>query len=346
MGNILSLIGNGNQLNLDQTKYYAAILGESPSKGARSPVLWNAAFDGLNISAKMHPMDVATDKLSSVIEVLRNDHRFIGGAVAVPYKQELVPLLDQVEFEAEAIGVINCIYRDGDQLVGTNTDGAGALDSLVGMTGNQTLKGATALVLGIGGAGSAVSAYVASAIGKEGTLILANRTPERCSNLAGKLVGQCHLDIVDFPANHEILKKASILINCTSLGFETPRTNKKGASYLRPYTPLAYVDDSIRVTPGDQVERRYIAATSTSIKDNLNASIEALTHYKGVVFDIIYQPRQTILLNLASIFGLPSLNGEAMNLEQAVIAFHKVTSAVELSSASSESVRQLMQLQS
>ena len=115
---------------------------------------------------------------------------------------------------------------------------------------------------------------------------------------------------------------------------------------MRPYTPLAYVDDSIRVTPGDQVERRYIAAASTSIKDNLNASIEALTHYKGVVFDIIYQPRQTILLNLASIFGLPSLNGEAMNLEQAVIAFHRATSAMELSSASYESIRQLMQLQS
>ena len=41
----LSLIGN--QIKIDHLDQYAAIIGESPSKGARSPKLWNAAFQKL-----------------------------------------------------------------------------------------------------------------------------------------------------------------------------------------------------------------------------------------------------------------------------------------------------------
>ena len=41
MQNILALIGNEVDLT---TARYAAILGLTPSKGARSPVLWNAAW--------------------------------------------------------------------------------------------------------------------------------------------------------------------------------------------------------------------------------------------------------------------------------------------------------------
>lgn len=44
--------------NLNITECYAAILGQSPSKGAKSPKLWNAAFSGLNFSAFMYPFDV------------------------------------------------------------------------------------------------------------------------------------------------------------------------------------------------------------------------------------------------------------------------------------------------
>ena len=63
---------------------YAAIIGASPSKGARSPVLWNAAFDAHGIDAEMVPMDVAPEHLEEVTTALRRDTRFLGGAVAAP----------------------------------------------------------------------------------------------------------------------------------------------------------------------------------------------------------------------------------------------------------------------
>ena len=38
--------------------HYAVIIGSSPSKGARSPVLWNAVYEALNVETRMVPLDV------------------------------------------------------------------------------------------------------------------------------------------------------------------------------------------------------------------------------------------------------------------------------------------------
>ena len=43
MSNLKSLIENKN-IQLGKSKYFSAIIGETPSKGAKSPILWNAAF--------------------------------------------------------------------------------------------------------------------------------------------------------------------------------------------------------------------------------------------------------------------------------------------------------------
>jgi shikimate dehydrogenase len=108
------------------TAKYAAILGLAPSKGARSPTLWNAAFAAAGLDAVMCPFDVTEANLAGLVAALKADPRYIGGSVAMPHKQGLVPLLDRLEPEAERIGAVNAIYRDGDDLVGANTDGAGA----------------------------------------------------------------------------------------------------------------------------------------------------------------------------------------------------------------------------
>lgn len=125
-----SLLDNGGEVDLSATDKYTAILGATPSYGARSPLLWNAVFVELGISARMYPMDVNADKLAAVIRLLRQDERFIGGSVAVPYKSTIMSHLDEIEEEAKIIGAVNCIYRCGEHLIGGNTDGEGAVRSL------------------------------------------------------------------------------------------------------------------------------------------------------------------------------------------------------------------------
>lgn len=75
--------------------------------------------------------------------------------VTIPYKREVIALLDDLSYEARAIGAVNCIRRDADgRLTGHNTDIVGLRAAL-----DELLKGdmpEEALILGTGGASQAV----------------------------------------------------------------------------------------------------------------------------------------------------------------------------------------------
>ena len=81
-----------NNISIPQSKY-AAIIGENPSAGARSPQLWNAAFRASSINAVMIPLDVSAENLYSLLDALQADLDFIGGAIAVPYKESVAEWL-------------------------------------------------------------------------------------------------------------------------------------------------------------------------------------------------------------------------------------------------------------
>ena len=329
-------------LDLAKTEKYAAILGESPSKGAKSPALWNTACDKLGLSGMMHPMDILPENLAAVVDCLRDDGRFVGGAVTMPYKITILPYLDALEPEAENIGAINCIFRDGKRLVGSNTDGAGALWSLQQEIGS--LEGKTVLMLGIGGAGFAVAAYVASALGQTGTLLLANRSPEPLQAIAEKLQNICKIEsLLEWPVDISGTPDIDIVINCSSVGFEKLKKDENGIYSVKYYTPLGRIDDSIRVPDESGAEREFIENASGAVADNIGKSLSLLAALeKPFVFDIIYQPSETLLLSLAKLMGCNTLNGLPMNLEQAVIAFDKATAAAGMRNSNVEEVRVIM----
>ena len=195
------------------TAKFAAILGLTPSKGARSPLLWNAAFTAASLDAAMVPMDVTPENLAGLVAALKADKRYIGGAVAVPHKQEIARLLDRLEPEAERIGAVNAIYRDGDELVGANTDGAGALSQIADAL--PDLASRKAVLIGLGGAGIAVAAYLAGAV-KE--LLVANRTHAKAEEAAAKLGGR--VSAAALPLTAELLSGCGVLVNCTSAGYQ------------------------------------------------------------------------------------------------------------------------------
>jgi shikimate dehydrogenase len=211
-------VQNRDSIPLDATRWYAAILGARPSQGARSPTLWNAAFEGLNINARMHPMDVSAENLAHVVEELKHDPHFIGGAVTTPHKQAILALLDDVEEEAGLIGAVNALYRKDGKLIGANTDGAGAIKSLETHAGSLT--GKTILLVGLGGAGQAVGIYLARALGSTGRLLVANRTQETANAFAQKSTTLCPTTVVHWPVQQETIAQADVIVNATTLGFQ------------------------------------------------------------------------------------------------------------------------------
>lgn len=193
-------------------RQYAAIIGANPSKGARSPLLWNAAFKAHGLNALMVPIDVELDQLPSLLDSLERDQHFVGGAIAVPYKEKVATLLaESLTEEAAAIGAVNCLFRKKGRLCGTNTDGEAARISFEMRFGS--LKGKKVLVLGCGGAGKAVAAYFASAVGNTGKLYIAGRSAS-----AADFAVRIGATALEWDNVQRILPDIDGLINCTTVG--------------------------------------------------------------------------------------------------------------------------------
>lgn len=88
-------------------------------------------------------------------ELLAAVPELCGLNVTIPYKREVIARLDELSFEAQAIGAVNCIRREADgRLAGYNTDIVGLRASLDELLGSDVPE--EALVLGTGGASQAV----------------------------------------------------------------------------------------------------------------------------------------------------------------------------------------------
>ena len=267
-----------NKVNYDLGVPLTGILGTNPSKGARSPHLWNAAFSAHGLGVAMLPLDVPPENLKNLFQFLDRDCNFLGGAVTVPHKEEIAKLLGRrITQEASKIGAVNCLYRGTDgRIWGTNTDGEGAIKCLEYAVGD--LCGKNIAVLGCGGAGRSVAAYLAAAVGRSGEIILVVRSPEKLVDFAGRIDSEC----VRWDELPSICSKVDIVVNTTTIG--SANSGNLGKS------PIA-----------------------TNVLATLSKSV--------CVYDIVYDPSPTQLLMEARNYGLQTLDGTCMNLEQAILSF-------------------------
>ena len=202
-----------NDIDISAYDSYAVIIGEFPSKGARSPKLWNAVFKEQKINSRMVPLDVKRNNIIKLLNELSNDPRFMGGAIAVPYKETVAKWLNRrVTKEAKKIGAVNCLYRNKDScLSGANTDGEAAIKTFQDKFGSVKEKSVT--VLGCGGAGKAVAAYFLESVGERGAVTIISRKASD-KNYAQKIGSKWN----DWSGIDDY-SKSDILINCTSIGF-------------------------------------------------------------------------------------------------------------------------------
>lgn len=199
-----------NKIDISSLDKYAAIIGANPSNGARSPKLWNAMFKHSSLNYSMIPLDVTKDKIIELLESLNQDRKFIGGAIAVPYKETVAQWLGKnITLEAKKIGAVNCLYRgaSGD-LYGTNTDGEASLIAFENKFGSIDSK--KILIFGLGGAGKAVAAYFSS---KSEKVIIATRSEMM---YYAKKIGA---NWVNWSQIDTLVTKQDVIINCTSIGF-------------------------------------------------------------------------------------------------------------------------------
>jgi shikimate dehydrogenase len=210
MDDLVKLIENKIKI---KNNSLCSIIGSNPSKGARSPKLWNYAFSKMNINRKMIPLDVKKENLKDLLLFLKKNKKFIGSAVTNPFKEEILKhkLIKLSSIEKD-IGAINCFYKKKNILYGINTDGIAALETLKQHQIN--LKNKVVLILGCGGAGKAIASYICSNISNKKNILIAIREPKKIKKFSNKL----NITLLNWKKINEYIGDVDIVINTTVLG--------------------------------------------------------------------------------------------------------------------------------
>ena len=163
-----------------------------------------------NIVAKYQNFELAAiEDIQSVFDL-----KPAGLNVTIPYKESVIPFLDELDPIAEKIGAVNTIVFDGDKKIGYNTDAFGFKQTIKPFLNNQHER---ALIFGTGGAAKAV-ASVLKEIGVD--VIFISRDP------LGK---NKHFNYSE--VNLQMLNACKLMVNCTPVG-----TFPNSSDYL----PLPY----------------------------------------------------------------------------------------------------------
>jgi shikimate dehydrogenase len=267
---------------------YIGLIGY-PLKHSLSPYFQQAALDYYQLDIRYEAWETARAELADVVRNLRKPEN-VGANVTVPYKEAVLPLLDNVDGLASSIGAVNTIVKRGDTLVGFNTDAYGFIEAL-GKEGRFDPEGKKVVMLGAGGVARAVSFVLLQR--KVASLGITDGIFERASTLAEDLVGQIRKAL---PGSKDwepmisafqwqnvssgmIFAQCDLIVHCTTIGMKD--SPQEGQSPLR-----------LEVIPKNVL-----------------------------VYDVVYNPRPTPLLKLAKQAGANILGGLPMLVYQGAASF-------------------------
>lgn len=137
-----------------------------------------------------------------------------GFNVTIPHKEAIMPLLDEIEPSAKAIGAVNTVIRDGNRLIGTNTDCSGFTSSL--KEKNIVINHKKILVLGAGGAARAIVYGLCEENAQ--MICVANRSISRAKALIEDFSQFGMLEACTLENAMKETEKYDMIVNTTSVG--------------------------------------------------------------------------------------------------------------------------------
>ncbi|GAB4537957.1 MAG: shikimate dehydrogenase [Anaerolineae bacterium] len=201
-----------------ETNYKHELVGAFGDPIAENPtgLMQEAAFEALSLRWRYLLIEVHKGDLEMAINGIRAMN-FQGINLTIPHKVAVIQYLDRLSAEAELIGAVNTVVRQGNQLVGHNTDGKGFLRSIKEDAGLDP-AGKRVVFLGAGGAARAMAVELALAGAAHITIV--NRTPERGEELTRLLAEKtpAKAQFVAWKGTYPVPAGTDILVNATSIG--------------------------------------------------------------------------------------------------------------------------------
>ena len=138
---------------IDSQTAVLAVIG-NPISHSASPRMQNAAIRHAGLNAVYLPILVELAQLGMVLDGLKACH-YVGLNVTVPFKEAVIPFLDDLDVSASRAGAVNTIVNRDDRWLGYNTDGSGFVYALQTEL-SFSVQSTSVTVLGAGGAARGV----------------------------------------------------------------------------------------------------------------------------------------------------------------------------------------------
>ena len=210
-----------------------------PLSHSVSPEMHNAALRAARISGMYFAFE---RKKNDFLHLIRSKRRMIldGFNLTIPYKELILPYVDQLDPAAKLAGAVNTVLRTGNRWIGYNTDIDGFLAGTRSVRFNP--RGKKAVVLGAGGAARAVVA--ALSIARVRQIGIFNRTVRKGSLLAREFKRKFpRITIKNIRDQKEAareLETADVLVNATSVGLHKSQSSPIPVSLLPTRKILVY----------------------------------------------------------------------------------------------------------
>ena len=247
----------------------------NPIEHSLSPKLHNHWIKKNNIEAVYDKKKIDENELKNIISKVKEE-KISGINITVPFKNAVIPFLDELSPEANETKSVNTIYLYDGKTIGHNTDIAGF--ELAIKYAKYDLTNKKIFLLGAGGvAPSIIYSLRKMNVSK---ITLSNRTKEKAENIKNLFKD---IEIVDWG---EIVN-FDMIINATSIGLKNE----------------------------DEIKFDYSAVGQDKF-----------------FYDVIYNPKETIFLKRAKLFGNRTENGKMMFIYQAHQAFtlwHKLMAKID-----------------
>jgi len=199
------------EMNFKQelTSLFGKPVAENPTQ-----VMIEAAYRHHNLDWRYLTIEVEPEDLEDAVRGMRAMN-FRGGNCTIPHKVEIIRYMDRLGESAALMGAVNCIVREGNELVGRNTDGKGFLSSLKELTDPS---GKNIVMFGAGGAARAIGVELSLAGARHITLV--NRSANRGETLVRLLNEKTAVraEFVKWEGDYNVPEGTDVIINATSIG--------------------------------------------------------------------------------------------------------------------------------
>ena len=206
-------------MKIDGYTRLAAVVA-NPIKHSISPFIHNSAFQATETNGVYLAWEVKATDLSETVANIRR-YRMFGINLSMPYKEQVIPYLDQLSEEARLIGAVNTVVNQEGTLIGYNTDGKGFFKSLPSFK----ISRKRLVLLGAGGAAKAILAQAIldgvsqiSVFVRSSSMEKTRPYLEKIQNATGFRVDLFALE--DVQNLQDSITQADLLVNATSVGMD------------------------------------------------------------------------------------------------------------------------------